>query len=79
MLWKKSIFPDPLFSTLIILYYIKFSSSLVFLIDYLEMSENQINSLMMRYDTLHATNESLVADLEGNAAMVGISIRPLVN
>ena len=35
------------------------------------MSENQINSLMMRYDTLHATNQSLVADLEGNAAMVG--------
>ena len=40
------------------------------LTDYLEMSENQINSLMMRYDTLHATNQSLVADLEGNAAMV---------
>ena len=41
------------------------------LTDYLEMSENQISSLMMRYDTLHATNQSLVADLEGNAAMVG--------
>lgn len=38
--------------------------------DYLEMSENQIGSLMMRYDTLHVTNQSLVTDLEGNATEV---------
>ncbi|XP_067942313.1 coiled-coil domain-containing protein 42 homolog [Watersipora subatra] len=38
--------------------------------NYLEMSENQINSLMMRYETLHATNESLVTDLEGNATQL---------
>lgn len=40
------------------------------LIDYLETSENQISSLMMRYDTLYATNRALVTDLEDNATEV---------
>lgn len=39
------------------------------------MSENQINSLMMRYDTLYATNQALVQDLEGNATEVGEHIK----
>jgi len=34
------------------------------------MSENQINSLMMRYETLSATHDGLVKDLEGNATQV---------
>lgn len=38
--------------------------------NYLEMSENQINSLMMRYETLSATHDGLVKDLEGNATQL---------
>ena len=49
----------------------EFTTSFIYVnLDYLEMSENQINSLMMRYETLHATNEGLVTDLEGNATQV---------